>query len=67
MFEPSLTVGLVPRIASRVVATHNLGERTFPLDRHHLSGIIFLILKLQLVKPRVQSSVLQQLSMSSLL
>jgi hypothetical protein len=23
MFEPSLTVGLVPRIASRVVATHN--------------------------------------------
>jgi hypothetical protein len=23
MFEPSLTIGLVPRIASRVVATHN--------------------------------------------
>jgi putative intracellular protease/amidase len=23
MFEPSLTVGLVPRIASRVLATHN--------------------------------------------
>jgi hypothetical protein len=23
MFEPSLTVGLVPRIANRVVATHN--------------------------------------------
>jgi hypothetical protein len=23
MFEPSLTVGLVPRVASRVVATHD--------------------------------------------
>jgi hypothetical protein len=29
MFEPSLTVGLVPRTASRVVATHNYPTTKF--------------------------------------